>query len=173
MPETQVSKHGSGNFELLLEIFQLILASEGDPQKIYPLLNQNVEILDDSLAEGLTLWIEGILSRTTSEEAQSIGIAVLIFSNLIQAFPLGNKASNLEIAIEGYHAATKIFTHQDFPEQWAVIQSNLGTAYLERIRGERSNNLETAIHCYQSALSIYAPHSHPVEWATTIIAFNL
>jgi len=168
MPETQVSEHGSENFEVLLEIFQLILASEGDPQTIYPFLQRNVGILDDSLAERLTLWIKGILQRTTPEEAQSIGIAVLIFSNLIRAFPLGNRASNLETAIAGYYAATEVFDNQNFPKQWAVIQSNLGNAYLERIRGDKSNNLELAIQYYQNALSIYALNNYPSEWAKTM-----
>ena len=39
----------------------------------------------------------------------------------------GGRADNLEHAIEHYQGALEVHTREDFPEQWADIQSNLGT----------------------------------------------
>lgn len=76
-------------------------------------------------------------------------------SNFIRGFPLGNRASNLEIAIKGYRVVARVFTSKAFPEDWATLQTNLGNAYLDRILGERAENLEAAIDCYFAALEVY------------------
>jgi hypothetical protein len=70
---------------------------------------------------------------------------ILNFSNIIQHFSLGRRAINLEIAIAGYEAISKVFTREAFPADWARTQINLGNAYYNRINGERVENLELAI----------------------------
>ncbi|WP_052149912.1 CHAT domain-containing protein [Aphanizomenon flos-aquae] len=92
---------------------------------------------------------------------------LVAFSNLIQQFPLGNKANNMEIAIAAYTQALEVYTRTDFPEQWAMTQNNLGNAYRNRIRGDKAENLEYAIAAYTQALEVYTRTDFPVEWATT------
>jgi hypothetical protein len=38
---------------------------------------------------------------------------------------LGDKASNIEIAIAGYEVVLTVFTRQAFPQDWATTQNNL------------------------------------------------
>ncbi|MGE5658158.1 MAG: CHAT domain-containing protein, partial [Actinomycetota bacterium] len=97
------------------------------------------------------------------------GIATVIgnFANLIQQFPLGSRADNLEIGVVGYEIVSTVYTQDKAPQMWATIQNNLGNAYSNRIRGERADNLEIAIAAYQAALSVYTRTAFPEKWAIT------
>ncbi len=80
---------------------------------------------------------------------------------------MGNRSSNLEIAIKGYQAVGSVFTREAFPYEWARTQNNLGNAYCNRIRGEKADNLETAIDRYRESLKVYTPEAFPYDWART------
>ena len=77
------------------------------------------------------------------------------------------RAENLELAIEAFRQALLVFTHEAFPEQWAMTQMNLASAYCQSIRGERTENLEWAIEAYQQALSVRTREAFPIDWAIT------
>ncbi|MBJ7295704.1 MAG: CHAT domain-containing protein, partial [Dolichospermum sp.] len=123
------------------------------------------------LLEVLQDHAKKILAEAETEKAESIVIKIVNFSNLIQEFPLGKKASNMmEIAITGYEIALTIFTRVDFPEDWAATQNNLGNAYSQRIRGDKTKNIEQAITAFSAALEVYThPDSlnFPQDWAMT------
>jgi CHAT domain-containing protein len=72
----------------------------------------------------------------------------------------------LETAICCYLDALEIRTQEDFGQNWAETQNNLGGAYLERIRGERAENLEVAIRCYLAALKVHTREAFAELWAT-------
>ena len=61
----------------------------------------------------------------------------------------GDRADNIEQAIEHYELALKVRTQKDFPADWAMTQNNLANAYSDRIRGDRADNIEQAIEHYQ------------------------
>ncbi|MBC6422016.1 MAG: hypothetical protein GDA43_13300 [Hormoscilla sp. SP5CHS1] len=69
-------------------------------------------------------------------------------------FPLGDRAMNLEIAIASYEICLTVFPPEEFPQEWAITQNNLGTAYLYRIAGVRSENLERVVAGYNDALKV-------------------
>ncbi|MBD2139756.1 tetratricopeptide repeat protein [Anabaena sp. FACHB-1237] len=145
----------------LLEVLQATAHSEGNPQVVYPLLAANIDKLNLNCAQ---------LLKNTLEEAEPDAqqfFAVVDFSNLIQQFPLGNKADNMEIAITSYEIALTFFTRETSPENWAGTQNNLGLAYSDRIRGDKAQNLEDAIAAYTKALEVYTRDDFPVQWATT------
>jgi tetratricopeptide (TPR) repeat protein len=87
----------------------------------------------------------------------------------------GERADNLELAISHYEQALKVLdeptheasTFQAFPEDWATLQNNLGTAYLYRVRGEHADNLELAISHYDQALKVRTRQAFPEDWAAT------
>ncbi|MBF2095642.1 MAG: CHAT domain-containing protein [Synechococcales cyanobacterium K44_A2020_017] len=79
--------------------------------------------------------------------------------------PRGDHAKNLEQAIAAYKLALEIYTRKAFPEQWARIQSLLGSAY--RSQGSRVENLEQAITTYNLALEVYTREAFPEQWAMT------
>ncbi|XWK87948.1 MAG: tetratricopeptide repeat protein [Phormidium sp.] len=79
----------------------------------------------------------------------------------------GERAENIEKAIEIYNQALTVRTRDAFPEKWAGTQNNLANAYLNRIRGERAENLEQAIAYYTAALTVYTRDAFPEDWAQT------
>ncbi|MGF1959819.1 MAG: CHAT domain-containing protein [Aulosira sp. DedVER01a] len=151
----------------LLEILQATADSNGDPQVIYPLLAANTDKLDRIFAELLRRWATNTLAEAKPDAATSIAAVIGNFSNLIQQFPLGSKANNMEIAIAGYEIILTVYTRNAFPKQWATLQNNLAAAYSNRIIGERADNLEQAIAAYRAALEVYTRNAFPEQWATT------
>jgi hypothetical protein len=135
--------------DFLGQVLQATLDSRGNPQVVYPLLQENLHLLNDNFARILYDWGTATLTEVEAEQAQAIAAVIGNFSNLIQQFPLGSQATNLEIAITGYEVALTLFTRENHSETWALIQNNLGEAYSNRIRGEVAENIESAIASYQ------------------------
>ncbi|TAF95940.1 MAG: CHAT domain-containing protein [Oscillatoriales cyanobacterium] len=79
----------------------------------------------------------------------------------------GSPAENLEQAIGFYDAALTVYTFEDFPEDWAMIQNNLAVSYLYRINDSRAENLEQAIAFYEAALTVHTLEDFPEYWAMT------
>jgi tetratricopeptide (TPR) repeat protein len=105
--------------------------------------------------------------NNTSPESSSTNASPFPGCNWIQSYSLGSEAGNLEIAITGYEAATIILAQDEFKEEWAEIQNNLGVAYRQRIRGNRAENLDWAIKCFEKALEIRTKEDFPKDWAQT------
>jgi CHAT domain-containing protein/tetratricopeptide (TPR) repeat protein len=77
----------------------------------------------------------------------------------------GERRANLEEAIACCRAALQVSTLEVFPVEYAMVQTNLGNAYQDRIAGERRANLEEAIACYQAALQVRTLEAFPPEYA--------
>lgn len=132
------------HLQFLMTVLQATQESEGDARVVYPLLIENTKYLNLNLAEVLRRWATNKLAEVETDVAQYIAAVIHDFSNLIQQFPLGDKASNMEIAIAGYKIVLTVFIRDAFPQQWAMTQNNLATAYSDRIRGEKAQNIELA-----------------------------
>ncbi|NEQ10662.1 MAG: tetratricopeptide repeat protein [Moorea sp. SIO4E2] len=141
--------------QFLMEVLLAIAHSNGDPKVVYPLLQANLDKLDDNFIHTLQAWASAKFSEAEPETAERIARNIGNFSNLIKNFPLGNKANNVEIAMAGYEQLLTVFTRESNREIWAAIQTNLGNAYYQRIHYHRAENLELAIAAYQLALSVY------------------
>lgn len=156
----------------LREIFQLQLfealetvVNKKNPEVLYPLLEENKYKLDERFATVLRLKTTDILSEMPPEEAKGIAAILVALSAIIQDFPQGKEANNLEIAITGYEVASMVLTHEVFTEQWAVCQTFLGNAYHRRVKGDKAENLEKAIAHLQNALQIRTREAFPELWA--------
>ncbi len=79
----------------------------------------------------------------------------------------GNRAENLNKAIECYQAALRVYTESDSPAEWAATQNNLGIAYADLPTGDRGENLRKAIESYQAALRVCTENDYLAEWAAT------
>jgi tetratricopeptide (TPR) repeat protein len=148
----------------LMQVLKLT-GSYQNPGIVYSLLQPNLNLLDDNFAQVLRNWAFATLMSVTQEQAQEVAVAIGNFSNGIREFPLGNRASNVEIAIMGYSIVATVFTCEAFPQNWALTQNYLGEAYQDRIRGEKAENLEVAINYFSIALGIYTRQAFPQEWA--------
>ncbi|MBW4494139.1 MAG: tetratricopeptide repeat protein [Oscillatoria princeps RMCB-10] len=151
----------------LCEVLQATSDSNGNPEVVYPLLSANRDKLNDTLAELFASLATAKLLEIEPEQAPAFAEAFFDFSNLIAQFPLGNRASNLEMAIAGYHLALRVFTPDADNQKWAMNQSNLGLAYCYRIKGDKAENLEQAIECYRQALQVRTRDAFPQDWAAT------
>jgi tetratricopeptide (TPR) repeat protein len=76
-----------------------------------------------------------------------------------------NRGANLQKAIACYDAALRVYTEQEFPPDWAVVQNNLGIAWSSLPTGDRTANLKQAIACYEAALRVYSEEEFPQKWA--------
>ncbi|MEK0190227.1 CHAT domain-containing protein [Microcoleus anatoxicus] len=159
--------------KFLMEVLQLTSDSDGDCNVIYALLRDNLNLVNDNLAVVLGNWARETLPNSDSQRRISLTTVIFNFSNALQKFTLGSKASNLEIAIAGYEVALTVFTSQEYAENLAMTQNNLGLAYSDRIRGEKVDNLEMAISIYQEALKIRTREAFPEDWARTQINLGL
>ncbi|NEP54575.1 MAG: hypothetical protein F6K65_39610 [Moorea sp. SIO3C2] len=130
--------------KFLLQVLQATADSNGDAEIVYPLLADNTDKINPRLAELLRVVTTTKLAEAEADEAENIAAVIVDFSNLIQQFPLGEKASNSSIAITGYEVALTVITREAFPEYWATTQHNLGIAYSERITGSKAQNQEDA-----------------------------
>ena len=75
------------------------------------------------------------------------------------------KRDNVEKAIKAYQLALEVYDPKKSSEQWAQTQSNLGNAYLSRVKGRKQENLRSAIECYQLALKVHTHKNYPYQWA--------
>jgi tetratricopeptide (TPR) repeat protein len=155
----------SKQLEFLLTVLQSVDESDGNPDIIYPLFRQNLDLLNLDIIEVFRNWVSDTFTEIDSTEQKLIAIDIFNLGNLIQEFPLGNKAVKMEWSIECYFQALKIFTVSEDPENWGVIQNSLAVAYSDRIRGDRAKNLERSIECYRAALEVRTPEAFPREWA--------
>ncbi|MBD2771008.1 CHAT domain-containing protein [Iningainema sp. BLCCT55] len=162
---SNVVEQDSLNF--LLQVLQATAESNGNPQVVYPLLQANIDKLDDNFIQLFQASATETLAQSNAEKAQFIAKIVFTFSFLMLDFPLGRRALNIDIAITGYQAMLLVYTREAFPFNWAMTQNNLGSAYLERIQGDKAQNLESAIDAFQQALLVRTREAFPVDWAAT------
>ncbi|GAH54841.1 unnamed protein product, partial [marine sediment metagenome] len=82
------------------------------------------------------------------------------------------KTVDYEKAIQVLQGTLKVLTLDDFPIQYAVIQSNLGKAYdhLAELK-DKAVNCEKAIQAYKEALKVYTLDDFPKKYA--VIQGNL
>jgi tetratricopeptide (TPR) repeat protein len=66
--------------------------------------------------------------------------------------------------IDCFNHALQIYSRQQFPEYWAMLQHNLGLAYFQRNQGDRQDNLEKSIECFNKSLEIYTQQEFPAKW---------
>ena len=151
----------------LIEVLKAISESNGNPQVVYPLLQQNLDKLDLTFAQQLKEWATATFKEVPSETAQAIAGDIVNFGNLINQFPLGRRALNLEIGIACYQASLEVYTREAFPQDWAMTQNNLANAYSDRIKGEKADNIEDAIACYQASLEVRTREAFPQDSAMT------
>jgi len=85
----EITSEGYLNF--LLEVLETVRQNPS-PESVYPLLQRNLDKLDENLGLTLQNWANETLTQVNSEQAYGMAGTILNFSFLIQQFSLGNKA---------------------------------------------------------------------------------
>jgi tetratricopeptide (TPR) repeat protein len=161
------AKSSQNYIDFLAEVLRTISKTNGNAKVLYPLFAANLDKLNKHFAAIMEDWAQETLEKVQPSIAHSVVVDIVNFSVLIQQFSLGNKAENLEIAIKGYQIALTYFNRNNYPEEWAGTQNNLGNALVERMTGNSADNLDEGIDCYDSALEIYQRDIFPEDWAMT------
>lgn len=150
-----------------VQVYQVTEQSQSNPEAVYSLLKENLKLVNGFFVAVWKDWVMAMIPDLKSERAHGVAAVISNFSVLINDFPLGNRAINLEIAIAGYEVAAIVFTRSAYPFEWANAQNNLGTAYCERFRGRKIENLERAIRYFSNALKIRTRETESEKWAET------
>ncbi len=114
----------------------------------------------------LNWWLPTEIMEASPIDVEQASARYSLGSELIEA-TLGARVANLRQAIACYEAALRIRTEDDFPQDWAMTQNNLGIAYTDLPSGDRAANLRQAIACYEAALRIRTEADFPQDWAMT------
>lgn len=146
-----------------------------------PKLTQEQAVTTAGMILELSDWMQQHFPNYREIAIAGYGAALMVFDR--QTFPqqwvriqinlaisyrnhnLGNRAENLERAIDCYQSVLPVIDRTRSPEIWALVQANLAIAYIDRIRGQRTENLEQAIACCQRALEVYTQTDSPQDWA--------
>ena len=139
------------------------------PEWLVGLEVQSDELERDGAATALAraeLW-RGAERRAHSESLAPEILASIQSSLYAALYFAPDHGTALEEGIAALESALPIYTPERYPLQWAVVRSNLGTAYMERSRGTRAGNLERAIADLLAALDVFTPAAAMVQWAQT------
>lgn len=139
--------------------------STGNIKAIYPLLEANLDKLDQRLIILLNNWERSVLPTLTFDDAVGTAAAIIDFSKRLREFPLGNKADNIEIAIVCCQVGQRFFITNNFLEIWSLAQTILAFLYWERIEEDRAENIETSINLCREALRVRSYETDPQNWA--------
>ena len=151
--------------DFLLAFGDFCRKNSKDETKLQQFLKANINKLDDLLLDALPLVFTSLIADKSIDERERIASLFENFAVTIYNFPLGDRATNLELSITAHNLSLKIYTCENSPEHWAQILNNLALAYSNRIPGDRSENLEKAIKLYGQALEIYTRKNFPVDLA--------
>ncbi|WP_373536485.1 CHAT domain-containing protein [Microcoleus sp.] len=153
------------NFDFLLEVLSLTEISNGNQAIVYYFLEEKEDKLNIDVINTLKTYADEYLEKEESEKRERIAGVIFDFSLLIQKFPKGDRAINLEIALAGYEIALKVYTLEVFPKDWANTLVNLAVVYQHRISGKTAENFEKAIQCLEAALIVRTHKEYPERWA--------
>ncbi|MCL1466472.1 CHAT domain-containing protein [Argonema galeatum] len=148
------------------ELFSLVAESNADQEIIHRFLKTKLHLLHEVFPSVLEEWASERFLELKRDEAKDVAIDIHKFSLLISRFPLGNRATNLEIAITGYKAVDNVFTIEAYPKSYAINQISLGDVYVARKEGKCLEDLKLAIECFSNALNVFTYEADPKAWAS-------
>jgi CHAT domain-containing protein len=155
------------SLDFLMSAFTNIAQSKGNPQVVYPLFRDNLSSLNLELIPIIQTWATAKFLELDGDRQKFIAAIICEFGNLIQQFSLGNRSTNLEIAIASYEIMLTAIARDTDSSFWGAIQNSLANAYSTRIRGDRAENLEQSIEYHRAALEVRTQQDFPEDWAMT------
>lgn len=75
------------------------------------------------------------------------------------------RIENITVGIQHFRKALGVFTKSQSPQEWAMVQLNLGFAYLNLGYKHHTGDLDNALQHCQMALEVYDITSIPDAWA--------
>jgi tetratricopeptide (TPR) repeat protein len=164
---TELEVRQSQQLEFFLTVLQSIHDSKSDPNVVYPLLEQNLGLLDDGIVKVATNWLSSKLVSVDQNLQKFILVKVIHFCELLLGFSWGENSIMTELVIDLLTIVLKEFIDTEHHTTLALTQHNLGLAYSNRFCGVRAENLEKSIKHYLSALELFGTLDLRSHWAAT------
>ncbi|MGB3514452.1 MAG: hypothetical protein WBA93_35620 [Microcoleaceae cyanobacterium] len=164
MVTSSLTRPTEGTLSFLLEALQLTFDKQGDPQTVYPLIVENVDLLEPHLIYILRKWAKQTFPYIYENKAVIIAGVLVNFGRIIWALPDGDPDINLEIALACCELALEVYNLDDFPYQWAILHNNIAVIYRNRCYGSSANNLIKSFEHYQQANFVFPGQKFPTKW---------
>ena len=148
----------------LLFALELTFNSQGDPQTVYPLIVENIDLLEPHFIYILRKWAKQTFLKIPQNRATIIASTLVNFGRIIWALPDGDSDVNLEIALACCELALEVYYLDKFPEQWAIVHNNLTVIYQSRCYGVPNHNLIKSFEHYQKANLVFPGQRFPQKW---------
>ncbi|MDB9435024.1 CHAT domain-containing tetratricopeptide repeat protein [Microcystis aeruginosa] len=154
----------------LQTLLQTIAENPGNRQAIYPLLDNNLHLLDENLVNLLRAWGNDTKEQASPEETYGLGVLLYRLADAFSRFTKGNPLINLAIAVYGYEFCAATERQPGLERDLAGTLNNLGNAYLTQaeLGKEPVANLERAIAAYTEATTIYRQPGLERDLASTL-----
>jgi CHAT domain-containing protein/tetratricopeptide (TPR) repeat protein len=143
-----------------IQVSKAIIESRGNLQRIYPLLENNLDLIDLNWIELSRNWKTTIIQQSKiqkddSGKAKMVAAVLYNMGNLFLDFSQGSLSLNLEIAIASYNLALDIYRQLGLQQNLFQTLTNLGSAYSRKAETGiyPPANLQ-AIECYVEASQI-------------------
>ena len=146
------------------------LADRSDPSAAGLLEREAVEVYRAALQVRTRKALPLEWAKTTGNLANALA-ALCLRSDKDEELELLMKQAG-----EAYESATEVFTFEEYPQEWAAIQGNMGKFFVELIpfidgEGAQTTVIETAVEALQEALKVFTRQAQPRRWA--IMQLNL
>ncbi|MFN6296631.1 MAG: CHAT domain-containing tetratricopeptide repeat protein [Microcystis sp.] len=140
----------------LQTLLETVVESHGNPQAIYPLLDNNLHLLDENLLNLLRAWGNQTKEQASREETHRLAAILYCLTYAFHEFPKGNPLINLAIAVYGYEFCAATKRQPGLERDLATTLNNLGVAYVTQaeLGKEPVANLERAIAALTEATTI-------------------
>lgn len=121
--------------------------------------HQTLFLAQDGFNRALSVFKQFELKEEAAEVELNLG---LIAQTLAQ-----NGMGKLQDAISHYHNALRVFTREDFPQDFAILHNNLAVCYLSMpMSDERGKMREAlAVQSFEEVLKVINIIDHPSEYA--------
>lgn len=164
MVTPSLTRPTEGTLPFLLEVLQLTFERQGDPQKVYPLIVENIDLLEPHLIYILRKWADQTFPYISEKKAAIIAKVLVHFGRIIWALPDGDPDINLEIALACCELALEVYNLDNFPYQWAIVHHNMAVTYRSRCYGISINNIIKSFEHYQQAKLVFPEQTFPQKW---------
>ena len=162
------TKTHTGTLEFLLEVLKLTYKKQGDPQTIYPLIVENIDLLEPHFIYILRKWVKKTFPYLSQNKTATIANVLVNFGRIIWALPDGDPDINLEIALACFELALEGYNLNNFPDQWAIVHNNIAVIYWYRCYGNSAHNLIKSFEHYQQAKLVFPDQNFPKKLSDLI-----
>ncbi|MUG94180.1 CHAT domain-containing protein [Scytonema sp. UIC 10036] len=117
--------------------------------------SQNLALAIDYFKQALEVYTQQTFPKEWAMVQNHLGLTYLSLGLAYFDYSVSERSEKLEKALDCLNHALKVYIYQDFPQEWARIQNNLGEVYRNRIKEAKAENLKKAIDCYIASLDFY------------------